>query len=281
MPLVEIVRARETSDATVAALYGVALALDKKPVVVKDAPGFLVNRILMPYLNEAAHLYGEGLEPSAIDDVMTAFGMPVGPLALLDDIGLDVAHKVGCILAEAFPQRMEPAPLFERLRASGRTGRKGGRGFYLYEEATRKGADPALRRELAAPVASAEIAGGTVESGTASEGRLAGRDPMAAGLSAVEIEHLLIYPMIDEAAHCLAEGVVATPAEVDLAMIAGTGFPPFRGGLLRYADAVGVSGVVAALERLAAAGASRLAPSAALREVAARGGFYAQYSGEQ
>jgi 3-hydroxyacyl-CoA dehydrogenase/enoyl-CoA hydratase/3-hydroxybutyryl-CoA epimerase len=251
MPLVEIVRARETSDATLAALYGLALALDKKPVVVKDAPGFLVNRILMPYLNEAAHLYDEGLEASAIDDVMTAFGMPVGPLALLDDIGLDVAQKVGRILAGAFPQRMEPAPLFERLHETGRTGRKGGRGFYLYEEGDRKAADSSLRTELEGAVATAP------------------------DFSSQEIERRLIYPMIDEAARCLAEGVVATPEDVDLAMIAGTGFPPFRGGLLHHADIVGVEGVVTALERLASAGAARLAPSAALRETAARGGFYA------
>ncbi len=273
MPLVEIVRARETSDATVAALYGLALALDKKPVVVKDAPGFLVNRILMPYLNEAAHLYGEGLEAAAIDDAMTAFGMPVGPLALLDDIGLDVADKVGRILAEAFPQRMQPALLFEALHATGRTGRKGGRGFYLYEGAARKEADPSLRRDLAGFLPAAGAAGGTADR-TAAAGQIAEREALGGGLSAVEVEHRLIYPMIDEGARCLAEDVVATPGEVDLAMIAGTGFPPFRGGLLRYADAVGAGGVVAVLERLGASGAARLAPSAALREVAGRGGFY-------
>jgi 3-hydroxyacyl-CoA dehydrogenase/enoyl-CoA hydratase/3-hydroxybutyryl-CoA epimerase len=274
MPLVEIVRARETSPATVSALYGLVLRLDKKPVVVKDTPGFLVNRILMPYLNEAAHLYAAGVEATAIDGAMTAFGMPVGPLALLDDIGLDVAYKVGRILAQAFPGRMEPAPLFEALHATGRTGRKGGRGFYLYEQAhgddggfssgegfARAGPDPYLRQELW---------GRADEPGSSHPGRT----PVVRGPSALEIEHRLVYPMMDEAARCLAESVVETPGEADLAMIAGTGFPPFRGGLLRYADALGVGAVFAALQLLAVSGAPRLAPSAELREVAARGGFY-------
>jgi 3-hydroxyacyl-CoA dehydrogenase/enoyl-CoA hydratase/3-hydroxybutyryl-CoA epimerase len=274
MPLVEVVRARDTSPATVSALYALALRLDKKPVVVKDTPGFLVNRILMPYLNEAAQLYAAGIEATAIDGAMTAFGMPVGPLALLDDIGLDVAYKVGRILAQAFPGRMEPAPLFEALHATGRTGRKGGRGFYLYEHAhgleggfsssegfTRAGPDPYLRQELW---------GRADEPGSSHPGRT----PVVSGPSALEIEHRLVYPMIDEAARCLAEGVVETAGEVDLALIAGTGFPPFRGGLLRYADAVGVGAVFAVLQLLAVSGAPRLAPSAELREVAARGGFY-------
>jgi 3-hydroxyacyl-CoA dehydrogenase/enoyl-CoA hydratase/3-hydroxybutyryl-CoA epimerase len=251
MPLVEIVRAPETSDETVAALYALALRLDKKPVVVRDGPGFLVNRILARYLDEAAHLYAEGVEVAGVDEAMTSFGMPVGPFALLDDVGLDVAAGVARVMAGAFPARMEPGPVLEVLRARGRTGRKAGRGFYLYEGTKRKGPDPALRSELGHPPAPRALP------------------------PAVEIEHRLIYPMVDEASRCLAEGVVESAAQVDLAMIAGTGFPPFRGGLLRYADAVGVGGVYGVLERLAASAGPRLSPSSSLREAAARGGFYA------
>lgn len=250
MPLVEIVRAPETSEATVGRLYRLAVRLEKKPVVVRDAPGFLVNRLLMPYLNEAAHLLESGATVEEIDRVMTVFGMPVGPFALLDDVGLDVAYKAGVLLADAFPNRMEPAPLFARLNGLGRTGRKGGRGFYLYQGTSRKGVDPQLREEL-------------------------GRDRKdTSTVDVIEIERRLVYPMVDEAARCLAEAVVSTPEEVDLAMIAGTGFPPFRGGLLRHADAVGVGAIVASLERLSVSVSPRLAPSRALRDVAGLGGFY-------
>jgi 3-hydroxyacyl-CoA dehydrogenase/enoyl-CoA hydratase/3-hydroxybutyryl-CoA epimerase len=279
MPLVEVVRGAATAEETVGALYRLALRLRKKPVVVKDSPGFLVNRILMPYLNEAAHLFGNGVEAEAIDRAMTAFGMPVGPLALLDDIGLDVATHVGRVLDAAFPGRMDPAPLFESLHALGRRGRKGGRGFYLYEGGSRKGADRSLRRDLAA--AGSVMRDDSLASRSAplvgrADVPTADRAMVGGGLAdPVEIERRLIYPMVDEAALCLAEGVVGSAAELDLAMIAGTGFPPFRGGLLRHADAVGVQGVVSVLERLSSVVGPRLAPSAALREVAARGGFYA------
>ncbi|MFN2431715.1 MAG: 3-hydroxyacyl-CoA dehydrogenase NAD-binding domain-containing protein [Gemmatimonadota bacterium] len=248
MPLVEVVRARETSDEAVGRLYRLALRLKKKPVVVKDSPGYLVNRLLMPYLNEAVHLLEEGASIEAVDRAMTAFGMPVGPLALLDDVGLDVASRAGAVLAAAFPERMQPAALMERLQALGRSGRKGGRGFYLYEGESRKGVDPELRREL--------------------------RHARGPAADAVDLERRLVFPMVNEAALCLSEGVVESPAELDLAMLAGTGFPPFRGGLLRHADAVGVQAIVAGLERLSE-GRARLAPSPALRAVGARGGFYA------
>lgn len=305
MPLVEVVRARETSDEAVAALYRLALRLRKKPVVVRDAPGFLVNRILMRYLNEAVHLVGEGVGLEAVDGAMTAFGMPVGPLALLDDIGLDVAGHVGKTLADAFPRRMEPAPLFRALEASGRRGRKGGRGFYVYEGTSRKGADPALRKELVNWIPAADegaLTGGT-ETGPAadaaagsgwegSEPQVGSMPPAVSGIpvalepesearrppAAVEIEHRLVFPMIDEAALCLADGVVGSASELDLAMIAGTGFPAFRGGLLRYADALGVEAVVSGLGRRALELGKRFEPSPALREVAERGGFYALHA---
>jgi 3-hydroxyacyl-CoA dehydrogenase/enoyl-CoA hydratase/3-hydroxybutyryl-CoA epimerase len=258
MPLVEVVRAPATSAETVAALYRLALRLRKKPVVVKDGPGFLVNRLLMPYLSEAMHLLGEGVDLQAIDGAMIDFGMPLGPLTLLDDIGLDVAYEAGRVMSAAFPDRMTSAPIVEALQASGRTGRKGGRGFYLYEGRIRKGPDRSLMRELGISVT---------------------RSRTSSAPGASELERRLVYPMINEAALCLADRVVGTAAELDLAIIAGTGFPPFRGGLLRHADAVGLETITAVLRRLAREVAPRFAPSAALEGTSARGGFYATWPG--
>ena len=129
MPLVEIVRGEPTSDDTLATLHGLAVALGKTPVVVRDGPGFWVNRLLTPYLNEAAFLYAEGVPVETLDGSLERFGLPMGPLALLDEVGLDVAAKVGRVMARAFPDRMRPHALLHRLEATGRLGTKSGRGF--------------------------------------------------------------------------------------------------------------------------------------------------------
>jgi len=256
MPLVEVVRGARTSDEALATLHRLALDLGKTPVVVRDGPGFWVNRLLMPYLNEAVHLYAEGVSTATLDGALEEFGLPMGPLALLDEIGLDIAAKVGKVMADAYPDRMRPHALLHRLQVTERLGRKSGAGFYRYEGEERKGPDEKLRGELGLPV---------------------GESPV------YDDDYLVtrcLYPMVNEAARALAEGIVASPGEGDLALVMGIGWPPFRGGLLRWADAVGVAEIVERLERWASLVDARFAPSSALRERAREGGGYYRRSME-
>jgi 3-hydroxyacyl-CoA dehydrogenase / enoyl-CoA hydratase / 3-hydroxybutyryl-CoA epimerase len=250
MPLVEIIRSPLSSDASVATVFALAKRLGKTPVVVKDSPGFLVNRILAPYLSEAVRLVKDGCSIEEVDRVMTDFGMPVGPLALLDDVGLDVAVKAGEVLQAAFPERLKAAG-DEALAAAGRLGRKSGGGFYDYREGKRGGASSKAYDLL-------------------------GVEPAKVSpIPAAEIEARLVLLMVNEAALCISEGVVAAPAKLDLAMLFGTGFPPFRGGVLRYADALGAARVVSALEDLASRRGTRFQPAALLQEMARSGAkFY-------
>ncbi len=248
MPLIEVIRGRATSDATLAALVAFAKRLGKTPVVVADRPGFLVNRILGPYLNEAGHLLLETGDLTGIDRALTRFGMPMGPLRLLDEVGIDVAEKAGKVMAGAYPERGVSPGVVEKLVAAGRLGKKTGKGLYLHQ------------------------------------GKKAVPDPEALRLLGIERRRLVgegeaversIYPMVNEAARCLAEGVVASAGELDLAMVMGIGFPPFRGGLLRFAEQEGLTKVVEALRGLAERLGSRFTPAEALLEKARSGhGFY-------
>jgi 3-hydroxyacyl-CoA dehydrogenase/enoyl-CoA hydratase/3-hydroxybutyryl-CoA epimerase len=213
MPLIEVIRGAATDDATIATLMALAKRLGKTPVLVNDGPGFLVNRLLGPYLNEAGHFLAELGNIAAIDRVFLDFGMPMGPLRLLDEVGLDVAQKAGKVLAAAFGDRAAPSPTLDKLVAEGRLGKKSGRGFYRYD--------------------------GKKETPDATVLAIVGVDPKPV-LAADLIERALGL-MIAEASRCLDEAVVRTPGELDLAMVMGTGFPPFRGGPLRYADAQGVN----------------------------------------
>lgn len=214
MPLIEVVRGTETDDETVASLVALAKRLGKTPVVVKDGPGFLVNRILGPYLNEAGHFLEEYGNIEAIDRAFVEFGMPMGPLRLLDEVGLDVAQKAGKVLQAAFGERSAPSSsVIDKLVAEGRLGKKSGRGFYRYD--------------------------GKRETPDATVLAIAGADSKP--VPAQELIERGLGLMIAEAKRCLDEGIVASPGELDLAMVMGTGFPPFRGGLLRYADTKGAS----------------------------------------
>ena len=254
MPLVEVVRGGATGDDALATLHALAVELGKTPVVVGDGPGFWVNRLLTPYLNEAAFLYAEGVSVETLDGALERFGLPMGPLALLDEVGLDVAAKVGRVLARAFPDRMRPHALLHRLEMTGRLGKKSGRGFYVHDGGRRE-VDDGLREELGLmPV------GG------------AGEEPV------FDEEYLIarcLYPMVNEAARALDDGIVESPDDGDLALVMGIGWPPFRGGLLRWADGVGLARIVGRLDEWAAAVDPRFAPSPALRERARwSGGFY-------
>jgi 3-hydroxyacyl-CoA dehydrogenase/enoyl-CoA hydratase/3-hydroxybutyryl-CoA epimerase len=247
MPLVEVIYGAKTDPEVTATVFDLAKKLGKTPVVVKDSPGFLVNRILSPYIGEAARLLLEGSSMESIDKAMRSFGMPVGPIELLDDVGIDVAAKAGGTMAAAFPARMPADPTLEKLVAVGRIGRKAKKGFYFYEGERRVGPDPDAYRDL----------------GLSS--------PSKNPNSSSEIQNRLVLPMINEAAFCLAEGIVASPTKLDLAMIFGTGFPPFRGGLCAYADSLGAKAVVEGLQKLAVEKGERFRPAPLLIEMANTG----------
>ncbi|MGZ5477378.1 MAG: 3-hydroxyacyl-CoA dehydrogenase NAD-binding domain-containing protein, partial [Thermoanaerobaculia bacterium] len=248
MPLVEVIYGAKTDPEVTATIFDLAKKLGKTPVVVKDSPGFLVNRILSPYIGESVRLLIEGNSMESIDKAMRTFGMPVGPIELLDDVGIDVAAKAGGTMADAFPTRMPSDPTLEKLVSVGRIGRKAKKGFYFYEKERRGGPDPDAYRDLGLSSPS--------------------KNP---GLSSSDIEQRLVLPMINEAAFCLAEGIVSSPAKLDLAMIFGTGFPPFRGGLCAYADSLGAKAVVEGLEKLAKEKGERFTPAPLLIEMARTG----------
>jgi 3-hydroxyacyl-CoA dehydrogenase/enoyl-CoA hydratase/3-hydroxybutyryl-CoA epimerase len=241
MPLVEVIRGAQTSDEAVATVFAVARKLEKTPVIVGDGAGFLVNRILAPYLNEAGWLLSEGVSIEDIDSALLEFGMPMGPVRLLDEIGLDVARHAGAVMFEAFGERMQPAPTMGALAKTKRLGKKGGGGFYTYEDGKEKGVDDSVYGEIGASARGTKV-------------------------SKRDIQDRCVYVMINEAARVLADGIVATPGDVDVGMIFGTGFPPFRGGLLKYADAVGLARVAERLDGFAQSMGARFEVAPLLRE---------------
>jgi 3-hydroxyacyl-CoA dehydrogenase/enoyl-CoA hydratase/3-hydroxybutyryl-CoA epimerase len=252
MPLVEVVRGPHTSDVALATVIAVARQLDKTPVIVNDGPGFLVNRVLGPYLNEAGWLLAEGAGVTAIDRVLLEWGMPMGPLRLLDEIGFDIARHAAATLHEAFGERMAPSPPLAVLDRTELLGRKGGKGFYVYEDDKEKDVNDGIYAAL--------------------------RDTTPANRKAIptdQVRDRTVLAMVNEAARALEDGIAATPADIDLAMITGTGFPPFRGGLLRWADTLGMPTVLARLDSLRREHGARFEPAALIRErAAARLGFY-------
>lgn len=249
MPLVEVIRGEKSSDETIITVFELAKRMGKMPVTVKDGPGFLVNRLLLPYMAEAAFLMQEGMSIETVDRAFkNEFGMPMGPFALMDEVGLDVCIKVLKIFKKAFGARIEIAGIMEKLEASKRLGKKGGLGFYKY--------DPKGKRLEPDP----EIYG------------LLGLGSPTNALSNRECIERGIFAMINECSLALLEDrIVETPHEVDLAMIMGTGFPPFRGGLLKYADSLGSTYIVDQLEVYASKNAARLKPATPLRNLAKNG----------
>jgi 3-hydroxyacyl-CoA dehydrogenase/enoyl-CoA hydratase/3-hydroxybutyryl-CoA epimerase len=205
-------------------------------------------------MNEAGFLLEEGNSIESIDKAMLDFGMPMGPMALLDEVGLDVAAKVGVILGEAFGSRMqERSVVVDKLYADGRLGKKGGRGLYVYEGGKRQGPDASVYKIIGV------------------------RSPKPADAKAV-VERTILA-MVNEASLILAEKIVASAGELDLAMIMGTGFPPFRGGLLRYADSLGLPYIQARLDELSSRLGPRFKPNEPLKRLAERDGkFYQAYA---
>ncbi len=216
MPLVEIIKTNQVSPQTLTTAFGLARRLDKTPILVEDKAGFLVNRILLSYMNEAGRLFEEGGTIEEIDRIMTDFGMPMGPFTLSDEVGLDVGIKVLHILEESFGHRFKPVETFEMIAAEKLFGKKSGKGFYIYGKTK---------------VVNLQI------------DKLKPKMPQQKFDTQVALKRM-IYVMVNEAARCLEEKIVDGVDSVDLAMILGTGFPPFRGGLLRYAQSIGIDAIL-------------------------------------
>ena len=248
MPLVEVIRGARSSDEAIATVAAFARKLGKTVVHCNDGPGFIVNRILGPYMNESGFLLEEGNSIESIDAAMLDFGMPMGPLALLDEVGIDVAAKVGTILKEHFGDRIQQSHVVEKLYQDHRLGKKGGRGLYVYEHGKRKGPDPSVYPLI----------------GVSAPHPVDRKDAV----------DRMVLAMVNEAALILDEKIAGSAADIDLAMIMGTGFPPFRGGLLRDADSRGLPAVVARLQELAARHGSRFDPTEPLRRLAERGASF-------
>lgn len=222
MPLVEVIRGKKSSDAAVAKVMSYAVSLGKTPVLVNDCAGFLVNRVLFPYLGSANRLIKEGVAFPKMDKVMERWGWPMGPAYLQDVVGLDTCEHASKVMAGAFPDRMEASfkSAAEVLFENDRLGQKNGLGFYKYEP------DKKGRIQKVADESVAAIFEGHVDA--------------ASEMDDETIIDRLMIPMALEMVRCLDEGIVATPAEADMAMIMGVGFPPFRGGIFRYLDTVGI-----------------------------------------
>lgn len=257
MPLVEVIRGRETSDATIATAVAYAKSIGKSPIVVQDGPGFLVNRLLFPYMNEAIELLCDGVELRHIEKAAKEFGMPMGPFTLYDVVGIDTAVYAGRVLAEAFPDRFPPSPLLPAMLKRGRLGQKSGVGFYRYTDKKGRGEpDPTL-----ADVISPYLRGGP-------------------RLSPQQITERLFLPMLLEATAALAAGIVRDPHDVDLGLIFGLGFPPFKGGLLFWADTLGATKIVEMVKVHEAVG-PRFLPTPLLLEMARSGQKFYDVTGRK
>jgi 3-hydroxyacyl-CoA dehydrogenase/enoyl-CoA hydratase/3-hydroxybutyryl-CoA epimerase len=242
MPLLEVITTGETDDDAIVTAVAYGKQIGKTVIVVNDAPGFYTTRILSAYMNEAGRLLDEGASIDAVDAALTSFGFPVGPITLLDEVGIDVGGKVGQVLSEAFGARMVPSDSLRRVVESGRTGRKGRKGFYLYDETGKKGqVDPSVYEVLPGGAQRRDVPGD-------------------------EIERRCVLAMANEAALCLDHGVLRSPRDGDVGAVFGLGFPPFRGGPFRYVDAQGAARVVDDLYQLNERFPGRFAPATVLME---------------
>jgi 3-hydroxyacyl-CoA dehydrogenase/enoyl-CoA hydratase/3-hydroxybutyryl-CoA epimerase len=254
MKLVEVVIAKQTSDETRDRSLAFVRQIGKLPVIVRDSPGFLVNRVLFPYLLDAAELFETGGDAERIDRALVEWGMPMGPLRLIDEIGVDITIDIGNTLEKAYGQRDHVPTVLLRLREQQMLGRKTGAGFYKYEGKTQT-----PNEALAQWITSRSWRSGAKRSAVeesrdaaAKEGHPAPSTSLSSAQDdGVNIVHRLIFLMVNEAARCVEEGIVDSPEDADYGMILGTGFAPFRGGPLRFAEHFGITRTVEELERLA------------------------------
>jgi 3-hydroxyacyl-CoA dehydrogenase/enoyl-CoA hydratase/3-hydroxybutyryl-CoA epimerase/enoyl-CoA isomerase len=256
MPLVEVIRGEKTGEEAVARTVAYALAMGKKPIVVNDCPGFLVNRILTPYLGAFIGLVKRGIDFTTIDRVMERFGWPMGPAYLCDVVGIDTGVHAGAVMAEGFPDRMKYGfkSCQEVMFENNRFGQKNGRGYYAYEM-DKKGRPKKMVDEDVAALLAPVIDGNET-------------------LSDEAIVDSMMIPMCLEAVRCLEDGIAASATDVDLSLIYGVGFPPFRGGALHYIDDIGLDKFVARADELTATAGplkGMYLPTEKLREMAASG----------
>jgi 3-hydroxyacyl-CoA dehydrogenase/enoyl-CoA hydratase/3-hydroxybutyryl-CoA epimerase/enoyl-CoA isomerase len=259
MPLVEVIRGEKTSEEAIARTVAYALAMGKKPIVVNDCPGFLVNRILMPYFGAFMGLVRRGVDFTRIDKLMERFGWPMGPAYLADVVGIDTGVHAGAVMAEGFPDRMKYdfKTSHDVMFESERYGQKNGRGYYRYEQDKKGRPKKVVDDEVAALLA-----------------------PVIEGSEQLDDEAIvdsMMIPMCLEAVRCLEDGIAASAVDVDLALIYGIGFPPFRGGALHYMDDLGIENFVARADEMAALAGPLKAlyePTEKLREMAAKGAAF-------
>lgn len=249
MPLAEIIAHDKTSDQTISTTVAFAKKQGKTPIVVKDKAGFYVNRILAPYMNEAAILLLEGCSIEALDKAMVKFGFPVGPMQLLDEVGIDVGSKIGPILQAELGERFAPPEAFSKLIDDGRLGKKAKKGFYQYNTKSKK-----------------KLVDESVYS-------LLGLQASNTAVTDAQAERC-VYMMLNEAARCLDEEIIRNARDGDIGAIFGIGFPPFLGGPFQYMDKIGAATVVSKLTQWQAEFGERFAPCDALVKMAEQGGKY-------
>ncbi len=246
MPLLEVITTPETAPEALATAVGFGRRIGKHVIVVRDGPGFYTTRALSPYLNEAVWLLTEGAAVEDIDRAMTAFGYPVGPVTLLDEVGLDVAAKIGKVLVQHFGDRMALPPATDTMVADGRLGRKSKKGFYTYDGRKKKRVDETVYSLLP---------DGTRRRSVATR----------------DVQDRLVFAFLNEAVLCLQDGVLRSPRDGDVGAIFGLGFPPFLGGPFRYLDRMGAGAAVGQLEKLRGMHGARFRPAAMLEDMAREG----------
>jgi 3-hydroxyacyl-CoA dehydrogenase/enoyl-CoA hydratase/3-hydroxybutyryl-CoA epimerase len=245
MPLLEVIRAEKTAPQVIATAVALGKAQGKTVIVVDDGPGFYTSRVLSPYVNEAAWLVSEGADIHQVDEAMVDWGFPVGPIMLLDEVGIDVAQKASKTMLDAFGERMRPPEALQKVIDDGRLGRKNGRGFYTYGE-KKKRVDPGVYRLLP---------GGEKRK----------------RFDRHEIQDRLVLQFCNEAALCLEKGILRSARDGDIGAIFGLGFPPFRGGPYRYMDAEGSGEIVRRMREWEQKLGHRFKPAQILVDKAAKG----------
>jgi 3-hydroxyacyl-CoA dehydrogenase / enoyl-CoA hydratase / 3-hydroxybutyryl-CoA epimerase len=243
MPLLEVIVTDRTGAQATATAVELGKRLGKQVIVVKDGVGFYTSRILAPYLNEAAHLLAEGASIEAIDRALMDFGFPVGPITLMDEVGIDVGAKVALIMHDAYGERMKPVEALSTVIGDNRMGRKNKRGFYTYEDKKKKKVDESVYELLP---------GGKKRRSVPIE----------------ELQQRIALQMVNEAMLCFGEGILRSARDGDIGAIFGLGFPPFLGGPFRYVDVHGASQVVQDLKRLREKHGLRFEPAPALLDAA-------------
>jgi 3-hydroxyacyl-CoA dehydrogenase/enoyl-CoA hydratase/3-hydroxybutyryl-CoA epimerase len=262
MKLVEVVIGTETSDATIARALGFVRQIAKRPVIVRDSPGFLVNRVLFPYLLEAAELFENGVNAQEIDEALLRWGMPMGPFRLIDEIGVDITVDIANTLEKAYGKRDCAPKILREMQSAKMLGRKSGNGFYKYESKSQT-ANTEIEKWRATSSGHPEHSEGPHDFGPREVPRFARNDRES-------MANQLMFLMVNEAARCLEENVVASPEDADYGMILGTGFPAWRGGPFRFAENFGIKKLVEEMEKLARTN-EKYAPCQVLRKHAQDG----------